>query len=73
MSGFIDKNGVQWEHCTLCSSSTRLDDLGYVKPSPAHPHGLDICVECANAAVAGGEIPLHNIQLAPLWGFATAN
>lgn len=48
MSGVIDGNGVQWEHCSLCGKSVRLDDLGYVPPHRGYPYGQDICLECTN-------------------------
>jgi len=48
MSGIIDNNGVQWEHCTVCGTMVRLDDLGYEPPSEQHKHGRDICLSCTN-------------------------
>ena len=51
MSGVIDNNGQQWEHCTACSKYVRIDDLGFLKPglSPAFPHGADLCIQCVVA------------------------
>lgn len=47
MSGvFI--NGVQWEHCCVCSKWVALDDLGYEPPSAQFEHGRDICLACTN-------------------------
>jgi hypothetical protein len=62
MSGVIDGNGVQWEHCTVCNKWARLDALGYEPPSAQHPHGRDICLTCANA-----HSDIESIQPAPSW------
>jgi hypothetical protein len=50
MSGVIDKHGVQWEHCTICSSWVRLEELGFLPPRTIlkYPHGADVCMLCAN-------------------------
>ena len=46
MSGVIDDKGQQWEHCCDCGKLVRMDNLGYLPPSKAHPHGLDLCLHC---------------------------
>jgi hypothetical protein len=48
MSGVIDERGVQWEHCNVCTQFKRIESLGYLPPNTTHPHGADICVDCAN-------------------------
>ena len=48
MSGVIDSNGVQWERCNGCGLFTRLDNLGYQKPSKQYEYGRDLCIECVN-------------------------
>lgn len=48
MSGVIDSNGVQWEHCSICGKMHRIENLGYLPPSTKHPHGLDIGLCCIN-------------------------
>lgn len=48
MSGVIDKNGVQWEHCNICFDMVRLDNLGYEPPTKDYPHGRDVCIHCTN-------------------------
>lgn len=62
MSGVIDSKGIQWEHCNICGLFTRLEDLGYVKPSENHPNGLDICIKCVNNPKY-----LHDTNPAPSW------
>ena len=47
MSGVIDGNGQQWEHCGVCQEFVRIQDLLYEEPSTQFPHGLDICENCA--------------------------
>ncbi|MGV0986778.1 MAG: hypothetical protein ACOYB2_19700 [Limnohabitans sp.] len=47
MSGVIDENGVQWEHCNVCGAFVRIEELLYEDPTPAHPYGLDVCPTCA--------------------------
>ena len=47
MSGVIDENGVQWEHCNVCGEMVRLDNLGYLPKSEEHV-GVDICLACTN-------------------------
>ena len=48
MSGVIDENGIQWEHCNCCSKFARLDNLGYEPPTTEFKHGRDICLACTN-------------------------
>ena len=47
MSGVIDEDGTQWEHCSLCSKFVRIEELKYEEPSINHPYGLDLCNRCA--------------------------
>ena len=48
MSGVVDSNGIQWEHCNGCGLFTRLIDLGYQPKSKAYPYGRDLCIKCVN-------------------------
>lgn len=48
MSGVIDENGVQWEHCNVCTKWVKIQDLGYEPPSAEYDCGRDICLECTN-------------------------
>lgn len=48
MAGVIDEQGVQWERCNGCGEFTRLDNLGYQKPSKAHQYGRMLCIACVN-------------------------
>jgi hypothetical protein len=48
MSGVLDSNGIQWEHCNVCGMFTKLTMLGYQPKSKKYPHGRDICIKCVN-------------------------
>lgn len=48
MSGVIDEKGQQWEHCTLCGMSHKIQNLGYLPKAKKYPHGLDIGLCCIN-------------------------
>jgi len=62
MSGVIDANGQQWEHCNVCSKWTKIENLGYEPPTPAHEQGRDICLECTNK-----HSNIESIKPAPGW------
>lgn len=58
MSGVIDEDGTQWEHCNGCTGEgtedfsergkwVRIEDLTYEKPSEKYPYGRDLCFDCA--------------------------
>jgi hypothetical protein len=47
MSGVLDDNGIQWEHCNICSKWVDIDYLMYEEPTTDHPYGLDLCHECS--------------------------
>ncbi len=47
MSGVIDDNGQQWEHCNACYKYVRIDRLMYEPPSSEHEYGRDLCPQCA--------------------------
>lgn len=51
MSGVVDRNGVQWERCTICADWVRIDDLGFLPKNVMLklPHGADACLKCANS------------------------
>ena len=68
MSGVIDDNGVQWEHCHGCSDWVKIRNLAYMPPTASHPYGLDLCQKCADTVDAIGEHcdhhpDVHVIQL----------
>lgn len=48
MAGVVDKDGVQWERCSCCSTFKRLDNLGYEPPSAEYEYGRDMCIACTN-------------------------
>jgi hypothetical protein len=60
MSGVVDENGQQWEHCHTCGVFVRFpQSLGYTEGYAAH-----ICRGCAN------QLPLAQLQKvipAPNW------
>jgi len=62
MSGVIDSNGQQWEHCNECGGWAKLQDLGYQPHSLKWNGPCDICMDCANKAPN-----LPDIQPAPSW------
>lgn len=49
MSGVIDENGQQWEHCNVCAKMFKIENLGYEPPIQGMPEsGRDICLACTN-------------------------
>lgn len=46
MSGVIDDNGQQWEHCNICNKFIEIEKLYYIQPTVDHPYGLDACRGC---------------------------
>ncbi len=46
MSGVIDENGQQWEHCSHCSRWVKIQNLRYEQPSPKHEYGRGLCNRC---------------------------
>jgi hypothetical protein len=48
MSGVLDSNGVQWEHCNACTQWVPIQRLLYEPPSAEYPYGRDLCRECGN-------------------------
>lgn len=67
MAGIVDDKGVQWEHCNFCAAWVRLPNLGYLKPSKAHPHGADICVKCVDAGLRAKKFRFGYVVPAPEW------
>jgi hypothetical protein len=49
MSGVIDDNGVQWEHCHGCGEFVQIELLLYEEKSAGHPYGRDLCPKCAGS------------------------
>jgi hypothetical protein len=47
MSGVIDNNGQQWEHCGVCGQFEKIQMLKYEPPSDRFEYGRDICQCCA--------------------------
>jgi hypothetical protein len=47
MSGVIDEDGTQWEHCNICGDFEKIGELRYEQPSERFPHGRDVCRGCA--------------------------
>ena len=60
MSGVIDSNGQQWEHCHTCNDFVRFpQDLGYTKDWKEH-----LCIKCVN------KLPQEQLEaavMAPSW------
>lgn len=67
MSGVIDENDVQWEHCNDCSEFIRINKLGYLKPTPEHEHGRDLCIACADKGIRSGKYEFDNIEPGEGW------
>lgn len=67
MSGIIDDRGTQWEHCNGCGALIKLDDLGYLKPTAYHKHGLDLCVDCADTLIQTRIVKFRQIVPAHSW------
>lgn len=67
MSGVIDQNGVQWEHCSHCTDFIRIERLGYVKPCSKFPDGADICANCVSHLLRLEAIKFNSIVPAPTW------
>lgn len=67
MSGVIDDKGRQWERCNGCGEWTLIQDLGYLRPRPHHPHGLDLCVSCVDLAIRCGAIKFQDVAPAQSW------
>lgn len=66
MSGVIDENG-QWEHCSICGTLYRMEDLGYIKPSEEHKYGLDVCMQCVNQKLEAGTVVEDDIIPSNNW------
>lgn len=64
MSGVIDADGTQWEHCVHCRAFININELLYESPSEQFKYGRDLCWKCAKQKVApithqGPAITLH--------------
>jgi hypothetical protein len=46
MSGVIDRDGTQWEHCNVCGGFVKIQNLLYEKPSKEFDCGRDVCSNC---------------------------
>jgi len=56
MSGVIDENGVQWEHCNSCNIFVEIDNLCYAPSNPDFwEYGLDLCHMCADILAEYGD------------------
>ena len=68
MSGVVDNNGQQWEHCGDCYTFIRFpQNLGYEKPTKTWEYGRMLCVSCVDKGIRAGEIEFENIRPAPEW------
>lgn len=67
MSGVIDPDGTQWEHCNCCGKFVKIDNLGYQKPSAKWPHGRDLCVKCVDTLIQSREVKFRDISPARGW------
>jgi hypothetical protein len=47
MSGVLDEDGTQWEHCNRCGTWVRIQDLVYEKPTVKYTYGRDLCSQCS--------------------------
>lgn len=63
MSGVIDDNGQQWEHCCSCGKFVKIQKLWYEKPSKQYQYGRDLCNACALASALEVAAP-HEIKTA---------
>jgi hypothetical protein len=71
MSGVVDDDGQQWEHCNGCGKFFRFpQNLGYEKPTAAHSSGRDLCVKCVDEGIQARTIKFGNIVPAPAWKVA---
>jgi len=46
MSGVIDEDGQQWEHCHACGGWEQIELLTYEEPTEEFEYGRDLCVPC---------------------------
>lgn len=67
MSGVIDGNGQQWEHCNGCGAFIKIQHLGYLKPTDRLNCGADLCIGCTNTLLACGLVEEQGIQPAAGW------
>ena len=70
MSGVVDNNGQQWEHCNAHPKPAMFkfpQSLGYEKPSTAWPYGRMLCVTCVDRLLRAREIKFRQIVPAPDW------
>lgn len=67
MSGVIDGNGQQWEHCNGCGEFIKIQHLGYLKPTGRLDCGADLCIDCANTLLACGLVKEQGIQPPLVW------
>lgn len=52
MSGVIDEDGQQWEHCNGCTKFIRIEDLLYEQPTMKYRYGRDLCPPCRELSKA---------------------
>lgn len=66
MSGVIDNDGNQWEHCHGCTGEgmpeysprgkwVMIQNLKYQQPTAEFPYGRDLCAICAFKAKKAGQ------------------
>lgn len=67
MSGVIDADGTQWEHCCACKGLFKMKNLGYQKPTAEFKYGRDLCITCVDKGIRSGEIKFEEVQPAETW------
>lgn len=68
MSGVVDRNGQQWEHCNECGDFHRFpQDLGHQRPDAQWRYGRMLCVKCVDAGLRARTIKFRSITPAPSW------
>jgi hypothetical protein len=68
MSGVVDHNNQQWEHCMACGDFKKFpQDLGHEKPTTHHTYGRMLCVTCVDKGLRNRTIKFRSIIPAPSW------
>ena len=68
MSGVIDDNGQQWEHCNDCGDFVEIELLAYEAPTEEYLYGRDLCPKCWTAT---SSMPTELVQINTKTGTAT--
>ena len=65
MSGVIDDDGQQWEHCCKCHNFVRIQDLVYftrLDTDPEEHCGYDLCWRCRIEFKKANGVPQAKFQ-----------